>query len=153
MAEDIAAESFIKAWQKRQDFASLEKLKAFLFVVAHNAALDYLRAKKLRDHQQPFLQQQLAVFPENAEEAYIRAEALQAIYRSIESLPPQCRQVVKLSVIDGLAPDEIAKLLNISYKTVRNQKSIGLKTLRLALLHDKLLSVEILVSALLLVQP
>jgi len=45
VAEDIVATIFLKLWEKKPEFESLQKLKAYLFIVSRNASLDYLRLK------------------------------------------------------------------------------------------------------------
>lgn len=53
-AEDIVAESFIKAWGRRQDFTTVDNLKAFLYRVVRNASINF--AVAARQHRQAHLQ-------------------------------------------------------------------------------------------------
>jgi RNA polymerase sigma-70 factor (ECF subfamily) len=66
------------------------------------------------------------------------------ISSEIEKLPPQCRQVVRLAIIEGKSAPEIAEELNIAYQTVLNQKAKGVALLRTAILKHKLLSLPML---------
>lgn len=149
-AEDIVSDCFIQAFHRKADFPTLGQLKAFLYTSARNAALNYLKAQKRHDDVHHSIEQSADRLTPDAEAAYIKAEAMQAIYDEIEKLPPQCRQVVRLSVIDGKRPQEIAEELNIAYQTVLNQKAKGVGLLRTALLKNKLLSLSVLTSGLLL---
>src|ERR1700743_3871099 len=45
-SEDIVAESFEKAWGRRQEFQTLENLKAFLYRIVRNASLNYAESQK-----------------------------------------------------------------------------------------------------------
>src|SRR5689334_21843027 len=45
-AEDITSETFVKLWQLCARFETLQNIKAFLFIAARNASLDYLRYLK-----------------------------------------------------------------------------------------------------------
>src|SRR5450631_1246790 len=45
-SEDIVAESFEKAWGRRQEFQTLENLKAFLYRIVRNASINYTIATK-----------------------------------------------------------------------------------------------------------
>ena len=47
----------------------------------------------------------------------------------LESLPTECRKIIDMSV-SGMKNDEIAKALNISINTVKNQKVKGFKILK-----------------------
>jgi len=48
-------------------------------------------------------------------------------------LPDKCRQIFRMSRVEGLKNDEIAGKFNISKRTVETQISKALKTLRLEL--------------------
>lgn len=132
-AEDITAETFVKFWQLRERFQNVSNIKAFLYLTARNACFDYLRFTKRKTQHieefQKFLQEDQF---NNFQSHEIRGEVLSRIYRAIEELPQQCRQVIKLSFLEGLKNEEISHLMGISDKTVRNQKALGLKILRLA---------------------
>ena len=52
------------------------------------------------------------------------------VWNAIDRLPPHCREIFLLSKRDGLTYTEIADELGISVKTVENQISKALKTLR-----------------------
>lgn len=143
-AEDIAAECFIRAYQKKQDFSALSNLKAFLFIAAKNAALNYLRAEKRHNLVHQDIKQSVDGFTIDVEHAYIKAEAMQVIYQEIEKLPPQCKQVVQLSILEGKSAPEIAAQLNMAYQTVLNQKTKGIGLLRIALLKNELIAHSVL---------
>jgi RNA polymerase sigma-70 factor (ECF subfamily) len=147
-AEDIVGESFIKLWNKRSDFESTQNIKAFLYITVRNACLNYLKRAK-RDS---LNQKQLAYLTGEKEEfvlnEMIRAEVLKELMDEIENLPEQCRKVLKLAYLSGLKNQQIAKMLNISVHTVKNQKARAIQLLKLRL-HDRdLMSFLILCSLL-----
>ncbi|HYN22665.1 MAG TPA: sigma-70 family RNA polymerase sigma factor, partial [Thermoanaerobaculia bacterium] len=43
MAEDLAQESFVKAYRSLRTYDASRKLSSWLFKIAHNTAIDYLR--------------------------------------------------------------------------------------------------------------
>jgi RNA polymerase sigma factor (sigma-70 family) len=45
-AEDIVGESFIKLWNKRTDFETMQNLKAFMYITVRNACLNHLKQAK-----------------------------------------------------------------------------------------------------------
>lgn len=142
VAEDITADTFIKLYRLHANFESLPNIQAFLRITARNACLNYLRDLKLKTQQKQdllylLMQDQEKAFPEDQ----YQAELLQRIYEEIEKLPRKSKQVFKLAYMEGLQNEEIAKLLNINYQSVKNQKARALKILRLALFNKGLLAV------------
>jgi len=68
---------------------------------------------------------------ENSTDSYIREKELAAIIeKEIYNLPSKMREIFLLSRKDNLSNNEIAARLDISEKTVRNQLSTALKTLK-----------------------
>ena len=48
LAEDLAQETFVKAFRSLASYDPNRKLSSWLFTIAHNAAIDHLRKKRLR---------------------------------------------------------------------------------------------------------
>jgi RNA polymerase sigma-70 factor (ECF subfamily) len=67
------------------------------------------------------------------EQEVIEAELLEKIFKEIESLPAMCRKVVKMSFVDLLNNEEIARQLQLNLQTVKNHKSRALNRLRSAI--------------------
>jgi RNA polymerase sigma-70 factor (family 1) len=145
-AEDIVGESFIKLWNKRSDFESIQNVKAFLYITVRNASLNYLKQKK----RATLSQKQLAyLWGENEEyvlNEMIRAEVLQVVMQEIENLPEQCKKVLKLGYLEGLKNQEIADLLHISVHTVKNQKARAIQLLKIKLRDRDMMAVLFLYS-------
>ena len=143
-AEDIATDCFITAYHKTGDFSTLGKLKTFLFTSARNAAINFVKEQQRHQAIHNDLGRSNPYFAEDPERTYLRIEAAQLIVAEIEKLPSQCAAIVRRSVVDGKLAEEIAQELNLAYKTVVNQRAIGLKLLRMSLLKNKLLSLPLL---------
>ncbi|HEY9261030.1 RNA polymerase sigma factor [Chitinophaga sp.] len=151
-AEDIVSDCFISAYQKKEDFPSLSHLKSFLFTAAKNAALNYIKSEKRHTDIHQLLERSADKLAIDVENAYIRTEVMQVIFSEIEKLPPQCRLVVRMAIIDGKSATEIAAELNMAYQTVLNQKAKGVALLRNNLLKNELISLPMLLSALMILQ-
>ncbi|MDE7346740.1 MAG: RNA polymerase sigma-70 factor [Muribaculaceae bacterium] len=126
-AEDIVQETFSRAWQRFAEDELPEKPKSYLYRIAHNITIDHLRKRK---------PQEASVSIEELSEIEISEEAIDTSERdarlwiAISKLPNRCREVFLLSKRDGLTHAEIAEELGISIKTVENQITKALKTLR-----------------------
>ncbi|MEI3800511.1 MULTISPECIES: RNA polymerase sigma factor [unclassified Chitinophaga] len=132
-AEDIVQDVFEKLWQKPYAFEDLRHLKDFLYKATRNAALNFLKgAQHSKERQAKFLhEQEKATTGEDQD--IIRMEVFRVIYREISNLPEQCGKIVRMSYIEGLKNEQIAEILSISLQTVKNQKTRGMKLLRMRL--------------------
>lgn len=138
-AEDIAVNSFVKLLHKKNDFDNLSDIKAFLYTATRNSCFDFIRKEK--SHQSSHKEiAHMADVHEDMDLDKISAEVMQAIYLEIENLPKQCGQVFKLIFFNGMTTSEIAEHMNISPKTVLNQKAKAVQMIRLALLKKELLT-------------
>ena len=138
-AEDIVVESFLKLLKKREDFQTIGEIRSFLYTATRNACIDHLRKQKRheRSHDEIVYLSEQAISPDDTDN--INAEVLAALYREIENLPPQCAEVFKLLFFQRLTTDQAALRLNISTKTVLNQKGKAIQLLRKAFLQRGML--------------
>jgi len=129
-AEDIVAESFIQLWKHRQEFESLDGVKAFLFVIAKNRSLNYLKKEKRKNSAHNEIQYLWRILHNHVEVTNSEQELVALIYREAENLPYLARKIFVLIYIDGMTIDEIASLLGMPAQNVRNNKSRALELLR-----------------------
>lgn len=133
-AQEITADTFMKLWKLRANFESIDNIKAFLYITARNASLNAIKQKKGHSRSQQelsYLLSQSEQGPSMQDE--IKAEVLSTVLREMETLPPQCRKILKFSYIAGLKNTAIASEMGLTIQTVKNQKTRGLKILKLAL--------------------
>lgn len=134
-ARDIAAETFVKLWKLRANFNTAENIKAFLYITARNACMDFLRYRQRQmTNKQEFgyvqLQQDETFSTSNDE---IKTLVLQQIHNEIENLPAQCKRIFKMAWLEGKKNAEIATAMGLTEQTIRNQKARAVKILRLVL--------------------
>lgn len=133
-AEDIASESFVKLWQRREQMESMENVVAFLKVAARNACINSLKHEKIKTNKHAELLQQLSSESEpDFAWLEIKEEFLQLIYSEVENMPKKMREVFLLAFRDGLKPSEIAERLELNVQTVSNHKTNAIKLLKTAL--------------------
>jgi RNA polymerase sigma-70 factor (ECF subfamily) len=129
-AEDIVAEIFLKYWQKQNDFNSLYAVKAFLYISTRNACINY----KQKLQQQARVNADLRILTDEFDDSVLtmitRSEVLKDVYYIVEALPVQCRKIVLLSYLGGLSNKQIARHMQLSVHTVRNQKVRGIQLVR-----------------------
>ncbi len=140
VAADITSDSFYKLWQLHENFDSLPGIKAFLQVTTRNACLNYLRDTKYRDNARHELHY-LASLEANEgmqdiSEDERKAQLIKLVYAAIGNLPRKCARIFQLSYLDGLKNTEIARQLNLSEQTVKNQKGRAIKLLKDLITRD-----------------
>ena len=130
-AEDVVQAVFINLWKKRQTIEIKNKLSSYLFSATRNNALMVLRRQQYESKYAEYVQHKAS--NSSSEDAQDEEEQLllkEKISKAIQTLPPKCQQIFKLSKLSGLTYKEIAEDLSISVKTVENQMSKALKILR-----------------------
>lgn len=131
VAADIAQECFIRLWREKLTFESEDKVKGFLYIMAKRLALNELKHEAIvsRYEQRKMLESE-AYFRDNM----IEEEVYAMVYKAIDGLAPQSRQVILLS-LQELSNGEIADRLSISINSVKTLKQNAYKKLR-GLLKD-----------------
>jgi RNA polymerase sigma-70 factor (ECF subfamily) len=115
-AEDVAQESFLKAFSHLASFQAGTRFQAWLFRIAHNTLVNQRRAaRKIR---QRFPEQVPTLHTGPAEEAMSR-ETLQILARAVGRLPRDYRAAFLLRVEEDLSFREIADVLQTSEETAR----------------------------------
>lgn len=139
-AEDLAQETFLRAWRGLGDLREGAALETWLFRIAANLARDHLRRRKrspgfrsLGDPGVPALSSRAGADP--ASRAMAR-EGRDRLERALETLPFLQRAALLLKVLQGLRCGEIAGILDTTPGSVKS--SIHLARKRLAgLLEDR----------------
>jgi RNA polymerase sigma-70 factor (ECF subfamily) len=139
LAEDIASEAFVKLWKRREELSGEGSLKAYLYRMVRNAAIDHMRMQKRNQAaRSEFLH--VVTEPEMPVlHRMIETETLDRIYRSLQHLPPKCSQVFRMFYLQGKSYAEIAEELGLSPHTVRNQKARALRLLKTRLSYFSLI--------------
>ena len=130
-AEDLVQIIFMKIFEANGRFETLRNIQNFVDRVCVTTCKDYLKKRKTRQSKIPlfaFYQNQNDHTSENA--SVLRIVIL-VKYLAIEILPPQSRQIILLSYVEGLKNKAIAEKLGITEKTVENHKTIALKKLKM----------------------
>jgi RNA polymerase sigma-70 factor (family 1) len=124
MAEDLVQEIFSTLWLKRAEFSEVQHFRFYLFTMARNLALKYLKkmAKDALINQE--FTDRLSLTDDGTE---LYEERLR---QAVEQLPPQQRQVFNLAKVNGLSHEDIALKLKLSPSTVNNHLVAALKFIR-----------------------
>lgn len=130
LAEETVQMAFMKIWEKRADLSDTFPIEVQLARVARSIMIDILRKKAAERKALDVVKQNIDAIV--AGDPVADKQLLEKVTETIERLPPECKKIYILSREDGLTYSEIAERLSISPKTVENQVSKALKTLRKA---------------------
>lgn len=127
LSADIVQDAFAKLWQIRKDFFYLHQVKAFLYTVVRNKALNELEhSKVVYEYAQKIINKETDAF---FHDAVVEEETYRILIEAIEKLPEQMRAIMRLA-LNGQRNADIADRLNVSTETVRTLKKIAYKKLR-----------------------
>lgn len=126
-AEDLTQDTFLKMFRALARYDPALRFSSWLFRIAHNTAIDYLRQRRLpiaaaiEDPDDDSDRLQLlpdlsAVSPERSAE---RAELTVAVDRALDRVRPDYRAVLVLRYQEGLEYQDIAEVLSLPLGTVK----------------------------------
>lgn len=130
--EDVVQVAFLTIWERREQIDASKSLRAFLFRIAYNRALNHVRdtARLAPDAEIPEEATPAAGAPDHDAEATLLRRRLDA---AIAALPEGRRAVFELCFLHELTYREAAETLGVAVKTVENQMGRALKAIREAL--------------------
>ena len=133
-AEDLLQEVFLTAHRKLGSFRGDSTLGTWLYRLAVNQCLDFLRGRQSKmARATDSLDDEGAVEPAATSPVVPSAVTRLDLERAIAALPEGCRTVFVLHDVDGLEHREIAKLLGVSEGTSKSQVHKARMKLRAAL--------------------
>jgi len=136
-AEDLAQETWIRVLQRGSQYNGRQRFDPWLFAIARNLAIDYLR-KKLKAVQTlslPDDRDEMLLLPSSGPspfEAAARSEDAMRLAGQLQILPPLYREALLLRFQEELSLAEIAQVVGAPVTTVTSRIYRGLAALRSA---------------------
>jgi RNA polymerase sigma factor, sigma-70 family len=143
-AADMTQETFIKAYNSLQSFRGDSKFSVWLYRIASNVCLDFLRSRNrkqtvslsVEDDEGEESQLEIADESQSPELLLERGLTRDAVRRGLQALPSDYRQILLLREIQGLSYEEIADTLEIEVGTVKSRIFRARKRLCTFLIED-----------------
>ncbi|MFH1940700.1 MAG: RNA polymerase sigma-70 factor [bacterium] len=124
LAKDFLQEVYTRLWQNRRNLDPAKSIKAYLYRIANNLVIDYIRKNAYKKSYLTKLSHRSRSFSEES------IEVETSIHIALNNLPEKLRTVFMLSRYEGLTYSEIAEACHISVKTVESRMSRALLRLR-----------------------
>ncbi|MBS3963039.1 MAG: RNA polymerase sigma factor RpoE, partial [Methylomonas sp.] len=128
-AQDVAQDTFIKAYRALGDFRGESAFYTWLYRIAINTAKNYLLSRSRR-HSEYEIDVQDAEQVENApqlkdmdtpENMLMNEQIVEVIRSAIEKLPEEMRIAITLREFEGMSYEEIAEAMDCPIGTVRSR--------------------------------
>lgn len=129
-AEEIVQDVFIKIWMNRNKLLQVERFNDYLFIVARNYILNYLRNNKKNKQFTTRLLEHFGEHTITPEDEFLVKESQKLIEQAVAALPPQQQMVYDLRRRQDLSLEDIASQMNISRNTARNHLNQALKQIK-----------------------
>jgi len=130
LAEEAVQHVFVKFWENTKDIEIGINLKNYLYTMTKNYILN-----QIRDHKDT-----ISVYYANAQNEIAddnhflqrmeETQVLETLYRAIDSLPAQKKEVCKLKIEEDISNQEIADRMGISVHTVKSHYQESVKMIR-----------------------
>lgn len=143
-AADLAQEAFLKAWQGLPSFQGDSSFATWVYRLATNVCIDFLRKQKRRQEVAPVSSlddpesgwSEPADWEQDPQRSLEREERNRAVAQGLEALPDHHRQVLVMRELSGLSYQEIGQALGLDMGTVKSRIARSRKALQKILLAD-----------------
>ena len=143
-ANDLAQEAFLNAWRGLPNFKFDSSFSTWIYRLTSNACISFLRQRKRRSTVSAVYlddenEEQEFSFPDPApqpEEKLIRQEEHDLVREALESLEPEYREALSMSVFAGQSYAQIAEILGVKEGTVKSRISRAREKIRKKLLQS-----------------
>lgn len=110
-ADDILQNTFVKAWKYLPEFRADCKLYTWLYRIAVNETLNFLKSKRLRTMFRLTGNERSIAEKFTADPYFTGDEIVRRLYAGIEKLPPKQKVIFTMKYFDQMKFDEIAAAL------------------------------------------
>ena len=117
IAEELAEDTFVKLGTKKPKDKGKGSFKTWLYTIARNIAVDYLRHNSYKSVS-IYEIQELISDEETLEQAYIKEERKITVHKALRRLKPEYRQILWLIYFEDCSNKEAAAIIKKSVHSV-----------------------------------
>lgn len=134
---DAIQEVFFQLWKYRKNLSKPGSIRAYLFISLRRELLNRKKAAQRREEiDRQYSEEEfdpLLSYNKWEEILDLKDDESKELKKAIEQLTPRQREIIYLKYYEGLAADEISKILEIRTQSIYNFLSDAVKTLRVFL--------------------
>ncbi|MBQ2497038.1 MAG: RNA polymerase sigma factor [Prevotella sp.] len=125
LSDDLAQETFLKAWLNIGQFRGAANFSTWLYRIAYNVFYDYTRSHKITEE----IDQAVALRQANSGDTALQLDLQQAL----SILSPAERSCITLQLMEGQPIDKISEITEMAEGTVKSHLSRGKQKLAMFL--------------------
>jgi len=131
-AEDITQEVFIKVWKNLKKFDPEKNFKAWLFTIARNTTIDFLRKRKniLFTEKEEGFEETIPDIEPLPDEIFLRKELGKELEMALSKIRPDFREIIILHYIENMTFEEIGGIVGKPFNTVKSHHFRALHQIR-----------------------
>ncbi|MFF7238692.1 sigma-70 family RNA polymerase sigma factor [Streptomyces collinus] len=138
LAEDIAQQTFERAWRHAQIYDSRRgSVTTWLTTIAHNLAIDAVRARRAEPVAPEDLDALLGVVTETPERWALADEASSQLRAAVARLPREQARALVMAGVYGMTAQQVAEAERIPLGTAKTRIRAAMQKLRTALTSPK----------------
>lgn len=125
VAEELAHETFLRAYAARQRYDEQARFSTWLWTIARHAAIDHLRrhrpvaGARADEESTSDVVERFASPLDDAEAELLKKTRMERLERCFDSLPERQREALSLCVFSGLSYEEIGLAIEASLSAVK----------------------------------
>ena len=125
LSDDLAQETFLKAWLNIGQFRGAANFSTWLYRIAYNVFYDYTRSHKITEE----IDQAVALRQASSGDTALKLDLQEAL----SILSPAERSCITLQMMEGLPIDKISEVTEMAEGTVKSHLSRGKQKLAMFL--------------------
>ena len=135
VAQEVVSDVFFLLWEREEGLDDIKNMESYLYISTKNHCLDYLRSKTGQKDARTAqgISFDFLIENFNPEQVLLNKEKAEALDKAIEELPHSCKVIFNLVKQQGMKQKQVAKIMDISVRTVENQVAKAIRKLRYAL--------------------
>ncbi len=136
VAKDIVNDVFLTLWDRRKMLDPEKSVKSYLFIIAKNHALNYIKHQSVVKQYEQYQSCELNTEESEWDEYEAKLEKVRSVFNL---LPEKQQEVVRKCCVEGKKYKDVALELDISVSTVKTHLLRAMKFLRSELKQELVL--------------